>query len=110
AKVTAEHARNTLEQFYRAQPNEAFIATWLSQAYAVLGEKESALNVGQRAIILARDAKNSISGPVFEQNLAFVQTIFGENRRAISTLARLLRPPHAVPITSALLRLDPICD
>ena len=37
AKVTAEQARNTLEQLYRDQPDNAFVAALLSQAYAVDG-------------------------------------------------------------------------
>jgi serine/threonine-protein kinase len=61
-------------------------------------------------------AKDRVSGPSLEQNLAFIQTIFGENSRAISTLTRLLQMPYGswlydpVPITPALLRLDPIWD
>jgi hypothetical protein len=42
--------------------------------------------------------------------LAFIQTIFGENKRAISTLTRLLQTPYIDPITPALLRLDPFWD
>ena len=51
-----------------------------------------------------------------EENLALIQTIFGENSRAISTLTQLLQTPYngwvytAPPITPALLRLDPIWD
>jgi hypothetical protein len=51
-----------------------------------------------------------------EENLALVQTIFGENSRATSTLTHLLQTPYVgwvyklAPITSALLRLDPIWD
>jgi hypothetical protein len=36
--------------------------------------------------------------------------MFGENNRAISTLTQLLQTPYLVPITPALLRLDPIWD
>ena len=54
-------------------------------------------------------------GPGFEENLALIQTIFGENSRAISTLTQLLQTPYneglyEIPITPALLRLDPIWD
>src|SRR5262249_41787859 len=45
AKVTAEQARNTLEQLYRDQPDNANIAAPLSEAYAALGEKDLALKV-----------------------------------------------------------------
>jgi hypothetical protein len=57
-----------------------------------------------------------MSGPTFEENLAVIQTIFGENSGAISTLTQLLNTPYnswlygTTPITPALLRLDPIWD
>src|SRR5262249_27311108 len=43
AKITAEQPRKTLEQLYRDQPGSWTIAVALSQAYAAMGEKESAL-------------------------------------------------------------------
>ena len=94
AKVTAEQARNTLEQLYRDQPDNAFIAANLSQAYAVMGDKDSALKVAERAIMLMPRAKDAVAGPSFEENLAFIQTMFGENSRAISTLTQLLQTPY----------------
>ena len=33
-------------------------------------------------------------GPAYEENLALIQTMFGENSQAISTLARLLQTPY----------------
>ena len=39
-------------------------------------------------------AKDAVSGPAFEENLALIQTIFGENSRAISTLTELLQTPY----------------
>jgi len=60
-------------------------------------------------------AKEPLMGPFYEENLALIQTMFGENSRAISILTRLLQTPYAyffrqVPITPAILRLDPIWD
>ena len=43
AKLTAEQARNTLERLYRDQPDNSSLVVLLSQAYAAMGEKESAL-------------------------------------------------------------------
>ena len=43
AKVTAEQARNAFEQLHRDQPDNAGFAVSLSQAYAMMGEKDSAL-------------------------------------------------------------------
>ena len=57
AKVTAEQARNTLEQIYRDQPDNPDFAGDLSEAYAAIGEKNSALNEAQRAITLVPRAK-----------------------------------------------------
>jgi serine/threonine protein kinase/tetratricopeptide (TPR) repeat protein len=110
AKVTAEKARNTLEQLYRDQPDSQELAALLSQAYAALGEKDSALKAGERAIMLLPRAKDAVDGPVMEENLALIQTICGENSRAISTLTQLLQTPYNGSITPALLRLDPIWD
>jgi TolB-like protein/Flp pilus assembly protein TadD len=116
AKITAEQARNTLDQFCRNQPDNAYLAKLLSIANAALGEKDSALKEAERAIMLEPRAQDAISGPGFEENLALIQTIFGENSRAIPTLTQLLQTPYmegglyGIPITPALLRLDPLWD
>src|SRR2546421_8044199 len=118
AKATAEQARNTFEQLCRDQPDNVFAASRLSQAYAAIGEKESALKAAERAIMLLPAAKDRVSGPTLEENLALIQTIFGDNSRAISTLSQVLQTPYQMwpcnynttPITPALLRLDPIWD
>jgi len=39
-------------------------------------------------------AKDQKFGPTFEENLALVQTMFGQNSRAISHLAQLLQTPY----------------
>jgi hypothetical protein len=55
-------------------------------------------------------------GPMYEENLAWIQVMSGENSRAISTLTHLLQTPYLgwlygpAPVTRALLRLDPIWD
>jgi TolB-like protein/Flp pilus assembly protein TadD len=116
AKITAEQARNTLDQVFRNQPDSAYLARLLSLANAALGEKDSALKEAERAIMLEPRAQDAISGPGFEENLALIQTIFGENSRAIPTLTQLLQTPYmegglyGIPITPALLRFDPIWD
>jgi TolB-like protein/Tfp pilus assembly protein PilF len=115
AKVTAAQARNTLEPLCKNQLDNALFAAALSVANAVLGEKEAALKEAERAIMLLPSIKDRVQGPGFEENLALIQTIVGENTRAISTLSRLLQMPYSgwyylTPITSALLRLDPIWD
>jgi TolB-like protein/Tfp pilus assembly protein PilF len=116
AKDSAEQARTTLEPIRKEQPDNTFVAAALAVDYAMLGEKSSALNEAQRAITLVPSSKDRLSGPGFEETLALVETIIGENNGAIETLTRLLQTPYGgwlyspAPITPALLRLDPIWD
>jgi tetratricopeptide (TPR) repeat protein len=117
AIATAKQARPTFEQLDRDQPDNAVIAQTLSLCYAVIGNKDSALKAAERAITLMPSAKDRVYGPGYEESLADIQTMLGENSRAISTLARLLETPYSAfavgrgtPITPALLRLAPVWD
>ena len=117
ATVTGEQARETLVRLYGDQPDDGFNAELLSQAYAAMGEKDSALKQAERAkFVLDPGPKDAISGPRSEENLALIQTIVGNNSSAISTLTPLLQTPYnswlyiPAPITSAFLRLDPFWD
>jgi hypothetical protein len=66
--------------------------------------------------MLVPSANDPVDGPAYEETLALVQTMLGENSRAISTLGRLLKTPYSgflyprTPITPALLRLDAVWD
>ena len=116
AKANAEQARNTLEPLYKNQPDNSWFPSFLSVAYATLGEKDSALKEAEHAIMLSPSTQDRVYGPNNEEILALIQTIFGENSRAISTLARLLQTPYSswlhgpASITPALLRLNPVWD
>jgi serine/threonine-protein kinase len=115
-KADAEEARKTLESLKKDQPDNAFLAAALAVAYAMLDQKDSALTEAQRAIALSPSNKDQLSGPAFEENLAIVEMIIGDNSRAIAILTRLLHTPYGgwlyspTPITPALLKLDPIWD
>jgi TolB-like protein/predicted Zn-dependent protease len=118
AKITAEQARKTLEPICKNQPDNDFAATCLSQAYAVLGDRTSALKEAERAIALKPSTEYGANSPGLNENLALIRTIIGENTGAISILARLLEVPYwsasgslyGTSITPALLRLDPAWD
>jgi serine/threonine-protein kinase len=104
-----------LESLCKNQPDNALLVAGLSLANAVLGEKELALKEAERAITLSPSIKDQVRGPACEEILALVETMVGENSRAISTLTRLLQTPYRSwlyrgSITPALLRLDPIWD
>jgi hypothetical protein len=62
-------------------------------------------------------AKDAVLGPTWEEHLAGIQTLVGENSNAISTVTHLLQTPYCggtfyrgPPITPALLKLDPRWD
>jgi TolB-like protein/Flp pilus assembly protein TadD len=116
AKFVAEQARYTLEPLCKNQPDNSNFAEWLALAYAELGEKELALKEAERAVMLLPSAKDAVDGPGTEENLALVQTIFGENSSAIATLRRLVQTPFQsqlygpMPLAPAYLRLDPLWD
>jgi tetratricopeptide (TPR) repeat protein len=125
AKITAEPMRNTLEHLYKDQSDNfqaraprasADLALHLSLAYAVMGEEDSAIKTAERAIMLLPRANDAAAGPVYEENLALIEALVGENSPAISALTQLLQMPYSswyygpAPITPALLRLDPLWD
>jgi TolB-like protein/Tfp pilus assembly protein PilF len=104
ANVTAEQARNTLEPLYKDQQDSPALTSNLSWLYGILGNKELALKEAERAVMLLPTAKDQVTGPAFEENLAVIQTMFGENSRAISTLAQLLQTPYGSWVYQGLLR------
>jgi len=116
AKGTAEQARNILEQLYRDQPDNVSFVARVSQAFAATGQKDSALRLAERAIMLMPRSVDHVTGPTFEENLALIQTSFSEKSHAISTLTPLLQTAYnswiygSAPITPALLKFDPIWD
>ncbi len=115
AKVSAEQARNIFEPLYRDQPDNEPPLVSLSQAYAMMGKKDAAVKAAERATVLKRNNRDQTFRVPLEENLASIQTVAGENSRAISTITQLLKTPYysfnyITPITPALLRLDPIWD
>jgi len=115
ARVSAQQARTTYEQIYKKEPNDAYLAMALSQVYAVMGEKDSALKVAEHALMLDR-AKSPLRARMTQEHLAMIQTMVGENSSAISTLTELLQKPYwsyrygPPAITPVVLRLDPFWD
>src|SRR5207247_10175096 len=79
-------------------------------------EQAPARKEAEQAIMLSPSTQDRVYGPNNEEILALIQTIFGEDSRAISALARLLQTPYSswlhgpASITPALLRLNPVWD
>jgi len=115
AKVTAKPARQVYERLHKEQPNDAYLAMSLAQAYAVMAEKDLALKVAEYALMLDR-AKSPLRTRMTQEHLAMIQTMVGESSSAISILTELLQKPYwsyrngPPAITPVLLRLDPLWD
>jgi hypothetical protein len=68
------------------------------------------------ALLTTRATTDAEAGPLYEENLALIETIVGENSTAISAFTQLLQAHYSswyygpAPITPALLRIDPIWD
>ena len=81
-----------------------------------LGDKAAALALSERAIAANPIEKDAIVGPIPIEILARVAARMGEPDRAIAALQKLLSIPYAgalaagMPLTPALLRLDPMFD
>ena len=116
AKVTAEQAAQRLEPFCKETPDNPNCEIALALADAVLGERDSALREAERAIMLSTRPEDQVPEGAYEEVLALIQTVLGQNSRPISTLTRLLKTPcssfihGSAPVTPALLSLDPFWD
>jgi tetratricopeptide (TPR) repeat protein len=113
AKASAEQARNILEGLCKNQPDNDFPAIFLSRAYAILGEKDSAYKEAQHISALLHN--DAVRRPTGDENLALIEAHFGNNARAISIIAQLLQVPYqsslyATAVTPALLRVDSTWD
>jgi len=113
AKVTAGQVHNNAGANLQREPGHPDAEIHLALADALLGEKDSALREAERAYMLSPRPEEV--GPPYDDIVALIQTVLGENSRAISALAHLLQTPWAsfiygTPVTPALLRLDPFWD
>jgi TolB-like protein/Flp pilus assembly protein TadD len=111
ARNAYETSRAELAKIIEAQPASAEAHLYLALALAALGEKDAAYSAAQKAIAL-RPAVDAVVGASFDEAFARVKTRFGENDAVIAELQRLLKTnylgPEQMPLTPALLRLDPV--
>jgi len=116
AQETWRQARSELESFLKEQPENYSLIGILALTNAGLGDKAAALALSERAMAALPMQKDAMVGPVPTQILARAAAQAGEPDRAIAALQKLLSIPCAgpipenVPLTPALLRLDPMFD
>ena len=116
AQGSWRQARSELESFLKEQPENYSLIRILALTDVGLGDKAAALGLTERAMATLQVEKDALVGPVPMDILARVAAQMGEPDRAIAALQKLLSIPYAgplpenVPLTPALLRLDPMFD
>jgi tetratricopeptide (TPR) repeat protein len=116
AQETWRQARSELELFLKEQPENSILIGDLALINMGLGDKATALALAERSIALRPIEKDALEGPARIECLARVAAGAGELDRAIAALQKLLSIPYAgpmaggVPLTPAMLRLDPMFD
>jgi TolB-like protein/Tfp pilus assembly protein PilF len=110
------HARSELEPFLKEQPENLSLIGDLALINMALGDKAAALALSERGIATPPSEKDAVAGPIPIEILARVTAQMGEPDRAIAALQKVLSIPgngalaENIPLTPALLRLDPMFD
>jgi TolB-like protein/class 3 adenylate cyclase/Tfp pilus assembly protein PilF len=116
AQETWRQARSELESFLKEQPENDTLMGDLALTNMALGDKAAALALSERAMAAVPIEKDALNGPGSIEILARVAAQMDEPDRAIAALQKLLSIPYIgmlaenVPLTPALLRLDPMFD
>ena len=117
AQESWRQARSELEPFLKEQPENFGLIGDLALTNMGLGDKAAALALSERAMAANPVEKDALTGASPLDVLARVAAQAGEPDRAIAALQKLLSISYAgagatqnVPLTPALLRLDPMFD
>jgi serine/threonine protein kinase/Tfp pilus assembly protein PilF len=116
AEDSWRQARIELEPFLKEQPDNYLLIGDLALVAMGLGDKEAAFALAKQAMNVLPLEKDAVDGPAPIEVFARVAAQLGEPDRAITALQKLLSIPSEgalasrVPLTPALLRLDPMFD
>jgi TolB-like protein/class 3 adenylate cyclase/Tfp pilus assembly protein PilF len=116
AQESWRQARSELEPFLKEQPENWGLIGDLALTNMGLGDKAAAFAFAEKATAAVPVEKDALDGPAPIEILARVAAQMGEPDRAIAALQKLLSTPYEspldsnVPLTPALLRLDPMFD
>jgi TolB-like protein/class 3 adenylate cyclase/Tfp pilus assembly protein PilF len=109
-------ARSELEPFLKEQPENFALIGDLALTSMGLRDKAASFKLIERAMAVIPIEKDAVAGPIPIEILARVSARMGEPDRAMAALEKLLSIPYDgalaqnVPLTPALLRLDPMFD
>jgi TolB-like protein/class 3 adenylate cyclase/Tfp pilus assembly protein PilF len=117
AQQTWRQTRSELEPLLKQQPENVRLIGDVALTDMDLGDKAAALALAERAMATIPIEKDAVTGPQAIEILARVAAGTGEPDRAIAALQKLSSIPYpgplasnGVPLTPALLRLDPMFD
>ena len=116
AQESWRQARSELESFLKEQPKNSGLIGALALTDMGLGDKAAALALSERGIAALPIEKDAANGAAPIETLARVAAQTGEPDRAIAALQQVLSIPGTgaldkyMPLTPALLRLDPMFD
>src|SRR6266513_539093 len=116
AQESWRQARNELESFLKEQPDNYQLIGDMALTSVALGDKAAALALAQKATAMSPLEKDAMDGSGALDFLARVVAQAGEPDRAITAIQELLSIPSTgsftvgIPLTPALLRLDPMFD
>src|SRR6266487_3213165 len=116
AQESWRQARSELEPFLKEQPENYRLIGDLALTNMGVGDKAAAFKLINQAMAAIPIEKDALAGPIPIEILARVAAQMGEPNRAIAALQKLLSIPYEgaltsnVPLTPALLRLDPMFD
>src|SRR5437868_7038063 len=109
-------ARNELESYLKEQPESYLTSGVLALTDMSLGENALAMTLADRAVAGNPIEKDAVTGPMSLEVVARVAAATGDHDRSIAALKKLLSIPSEgllashVPLTPALLKLDPMFD
>jgi hypothetical protein len=116
AQESWNQAWTELEPFLKEQPENFNLIGDLALTQMGLGDKAAALALAERCMAVMPIEKDALFGPTAIEILARVAAQMGEPDRAVAALQKLLSIPYEgalaanVPLTTTLLRLDPMFD
>src|SRR2546423_1759780 len=116
ARESWAQAKNELESSLKEQPESFFLIGDLALTEMKLGENALAMTLADRGLSVNPIEKDAVIGPWSLEVLARVTAATGDHDRSIAALKKLLSIPYEgplathLPLTPALLKLDPMFD
>ena len=116
ARESWTQAKTELESSLKEQPESYLLIGQLALTEAYLGENALAITLADRGLAVNPIEKDAATGPLSLEVFARVTAATGDHDRSIAALKKLLSIPYEgplpshIPLTPALLKLDPMFD